>query len=192
MSKTKGHRLRCARINTLLALQLLVPTFLQGGSALGAKTMKCGACEKSLEGKQRVFCSTGCRNRVYTIKGFKRSEENRRKISLGKMGKKAPWMTKRNLENNPGKVGAESSQWRGEDVAYITLHSWIARIIVKVECERCKRKENLQYANKSGNYARDVADWFVLCAKCHYHYDRVEMAGKYRKFRNKVKQGPAC
>src|SRR3990167_2675149 len=46
----------------------------------------------------------------------------------------------------------------------------------KKEWAECKRIEleghQIHWANKSGKYNRNLADWLRLCAKCHYHYDR--------------------
>ena len=67
--------------------------------------------------------------------------------------------------------------WKGDKVSYGALHQWVVRKLGKPDtCEKCERTGltgyNIQWANKSGKYLRDLSDWIRLCAKCHYHYDR--------------------
>ena len=58
--------------------------------------------------------------------------------------------------------------WKGEDVKYAGLHSWVKSNIEKsVCCQRCERIKRLDLANISGEYKRDLNDWEWLCRKCH-------------------------
>ena len=72
-------------------------------------------------------------------------------------------------------IGEKSVVWKGDDVGYRALHYWVERRLGKPKCcDFCGSLESKRYswANKSGNYLRDITDWIRLCSKCHYKYDR--------------------
>lgn len=115
------------------------------------------------------------------------SEEHRKRISASSLGR-IPWnrgkkgegkhseKTKRLMsiqrqdELHPG--------WKGDSVGYAALHRWISRKLGKAKsqaCSLCESKGTLQWSNKDGKYSRDLAMWWPLCAKCHYHYDENEL-----------------
>ena len=76
----------------------------------------------------------------------------------------------------------EHLAWKGEKVGYVGLHAWVQRKLGKPkQCEHCKEiiknTYHIHWANKSGNYKRDLADWLRLCRWCHEKYDsRLVMA----------------
>ncbi len=75
----------------------------------------------------------------------------------------------------PVQYGEDVHNWKGDDVGYSALHDWVARQLGKPrECEHCKSKTKKVYhwANKSGDYKRDINDWIRLCVSCHSKYDR--------------------
>lgn len=75
-------------------------------------------------------------------------------------------------EKRPDVTGENNGSWKGDDVGYHGLHKWVHRHKTKpVECEFCGRKDNIQWANKSGEYKRDLDDWIALCLSCHSKYD---------------------
>jgi hypothetical protein len=66
--------------------------------------------------------------------------------------------------------------WKDDEVGYRALHYWVERQLGKPKnCEHCGDKylhsSQYHWANKSGNYLRDVSDWLRLCARCHKEYD---------------------
>jgi hypothetical protein len=64
-------------------------------------------------------------------------------------------------------------QWKGDDVGYSALHTWIYRTWKKKEvCEFCGEDKKLDWANKNGIYNRNKINWLNLCRKCHLRYDR--------------------
>lgn len=74
-------------------------------------------------------------------------------------------------------VGANHKLWKGDNVGYDALHTWLYRRFGRPEtCQFCKKGglkgRKIHWANKSGDYKRVKRDWLRLCAKCHYHYDR--------------------
>lgn len=93
-------------------------------------------------------------------KGKKLSDEHRKKLSESHKGQ-IPWNIK--PESEVGKVA---------------LHDWVKlRLGFPNKCEFCgftSDNHNLvNWANKSGEYKRDVNDWLRLCRKCHHKYDNI-------------------
>ena len=70
------------------------------------------------------------------------------------------------------------SKFKGTPKEYKQLHSWVNRNLGKPKiCSNCKgffTGRKIHWANKSGEYKRDLEDWVSLCAKCHYLYDNQE------------------
>lgn len=59
---------------------------------------------------------------------------------------------------------------------YNTVHKWVQYNYPKTgTCEHCKtsglKGRKIQWANVSGDYKRERADWLELCAKCHQKFD---------------------
>jgi len=111
----------------------------------------------------------------------------RLKLAPPALGKKRPDMVgnkytviKYGKDNYFGKVkfkGRRHALWKGSDVGYSALHSWLQREFGEpTVCEFCGKKGlekwSIHWANKSGKYLRKRSDWIRLCAKCHWHYDR--------------------
>lgn len=68
--------------------------------------------------------------------------------------------------------GAQNPAWRGEEVTYQRLHRWVRQHkTLPAACEHCGCEEQLEWANKSRNYRRDLSDWLALCRLCHRRYD---------------------
>lgn len=68
--------------------------------------------------------------------------------------------------------GEESYVWKGNKVGMRGLHNWIRRHKPKIEfCERCNEIKELELANISGNYKRDIDDFKWLCYSCHMKMD---------------------
>ncbi len=102
--------------------------------------------------------------------------------------KDTPWLLKysikpgehRNSENEFKKqdiriTGANNPMWKGDDAGYNARHNWIKRQCGKAyegRCSECGEKNNLEWANISYEYKREVSDWKILCAKHHDAYDR--------------------
>lgn len=62
---------------------------------------------------------------------------------------------------------------------YNTVHQWRKRNYPKSGiCEHCKVATVTQWANVSGKYLRDDADWLELCIPCHEKYDYEKRYGK--------------
>ena len=62
----------------------------------------------------------------------------------------------------------------GEIKEYKAIHAWLSYNLGRPhECSNCKSINNLDWANKSQEYKRDLTDWLALCRKCHFKYDRI-------------------
>lgn len=94
-------------------------------------------------------------------------------------GKKIPKeiVAKRKL-----KTDKDHHAWKGKDVGYAALHTWIKRRFKKPDkCQDCKEKEPLDLANISQKYKRDLSDWEWLCRKCHMLKDgRIKNLKQYQ------------
>jgi hypothetical protein len=69
-------------------------------------------------------------------------------------------------------VGLSAYQWKGDDAGYSAKHKWLHQWHGKAkQCEECGSIINVQWANISGEYRRDLDDWRQLCAMHHRLYD---------------------
>lgn len=129
-------------------------------------------------------------------KGVIFTDEHKEKLSRAKLekptrywlGKKRPeilnWLTpyQKGYESpykgkkRPEVAGPNQPTWKGEEVGYRNLHRWVERQMGKPEkcseCEKVGYGRCMHWANKSGEYKRDVSDWLRLCSSCHGAYDK--------------------
>jgi len=87
--------------------------------------------------------------------GFHLSDETKRKLAATRM-----------CENNVN--------WKGDCVGYTSLHNWVKRRLVGVPkvCKICGSDKNIDLANISNEYKRDMSDWKYLCRRCHMIEDK--------------------
>jgi len=132
--------------------------------------------------------------------GRKQSEETRRKISLGLMGRQlsaesrakigmAHLGNKWGVGHHPSeelkkrwseqRLGNKSSSWKGDKVGYSQLHKWIRKYKGRpLWCSFCGSTMKIQWANINHDYKRDLDGWMALCISCHIKYDERERNGK--------------
>jgi hypothetical protein len=80
------------------------------------------------------------------------------------------------LKGHKGMVGDSNPQWLGDKVTYQAVHAWIKTQKGKPNfCEGCGNEEarGYEWANKSGQYKRNIHDWLRLCTLCHRHFDNI-------------------
>lgn len=84
-----------------------------------------------------------------------------------------------------GKFDESGYHWKGDNIGYAGVHVWAKKHlgIHPNICQHCGKKGkflyrkderkfwNIDFANKSGLYLRDLTDWLFLCKKCHKKYD---------------------
>jgi len=70
-------------------------------------------------------------------------------------------------------IGEGNPFWKGDNVGYGALHDYVRSKKAKpILCEDCKTtKYQLDLANISGEYKRDLSDWEYICRKCHMNKD---------------------
>lgn len=83
----------------------------------------------------------------------------------------------------PRRYKEEHHAWRGIKAKYGSKHDWIRHNYGKAtKCEnrennifsfKCSEKsQNYEWANKNGEYLREVEDYYQLCRSCHSIYDK--------------------
>jgi hypothetical protein len=90
-------------------------------------------------------------------------------------------MTKYNTnESNPN--------WAGKDVGLVALHAWLRRKVGKAtKCKDCGSSKQVDWANISGEYKRDIKDYKQQCRKCHMKEDgRMDILKGYNLSRLKA------
>jgi hypothetical protein len=96
----------------------------------------------------------------------------------GMFGRKHPEATKIliGLKSKGRNLESKSPNWKGDNVGYVALHDWVrSRLGKPTTCEVCGKTNltgiNIQWANKSGLYKRNLKDWLRLCKPCHVEFD---------------------
>lgn len=74
-----------------------------------------------------------------------------------------------------------------QGTAYRLVHLWVERRLGKpMHCENCGdvSKHSYNWANISGEYLYDIADWARLCVPCHRRFD-----GNSKKYSSTCRRG---
>jgi len=72
-------------------------------------------------------------------------------------------------EKNPNWKGGVSDE---KFAGYHSLHRWVNQQLPKPAlCEACGLRPAHDCANKSGEYQRDLSDWWWICRHCHMNID---------------------
>jgi len=157
----------------------------------GYKTKRCQSCfasyygseewaksEEEIERRKKISINNGKSN----LGGRIMTPEVRRKIGLVHIGNKYN-LGKRNAlgykhtEESLLKMREDKNpHWKGDRVGYVGLHMWVYKKLGKPDtCEFCEKTglsgKQINWANRSGDYKRDLTDWLRLCASCHAKYD---------------------
>ena len=121
-------------------------------------------------------------------KGYKMTEEHKRKIGLANsvslIGNKRSEETK--LKIRMGMKGEKHHNWKGDDVGYISIHSWVVRWKGKPDtCEKCGKsglkERRIHWANIDHQYRRVLDDYIRLCSGCHGKFDIERRLRKHNK-----------
>jgi hypothetical protein len=76
--------------------------------------------------------------------------------------------------------GDKNSRWSGDSVGYSGVHIWMQKNFGRPQlCDTCgsTTAKTFDWANISGQYLRDRADWKRLCRSCHMKEDGRAAAG---------------
>ncbi len=69
-------------------------------------------------------------------------------------------------------LGSKNGMWKGDKVGYGGVHDWVKKRKPKIAiCERCRIKKSFDLANISGQYKRNVSDYWWICRTCHMEID---------------------
>lgn len=120
---------------------------------------------KRIEQGRGLYCSQACKYK-YRVRptGLTYTLVKDNPTSF-KKGLK-PW-------NSGIKTGLIPVNFKENGYGYHAIHDWVNRHRGKaLKCEQCGSDKNVQWANKSHEYKRDLSDWLELCRKCHIKYDR--------------------
>jgi len=104
---------------------------------------------------------------------YRRTKEHKEKISKAlkdKLPKNFINFQRQGHEANRRKQGETKPNWKGDNVGYGGLHSWLRRKLgIPRKCERCgtTKAKRYEWSNISRKYKRDLSDWIRLCASCH-------------------------
>jgi hypothetical protein len=145
---------------------------------------------KNLTEKRLKALELGRVSRGSKLKGRKLTEEHRLNISKGKLNKKLSLSHRKELSKaRIGKFNNEKSfSWKGDNVGYGGLHDWVKKKLGKSKiCEMCgnsRESKQMHWANKSGEYKREICDWIRLCIICHKKYDKINNIHKHERFKN--------
>uniref|UniRef100_A0A6H1ZQ02 Uncharacterized protein n=1 Tax=viral metagenome TaxID=1070528 RepID=A0A6H1ZQ02_9ZZZZ len=115
----------------------------------------------------------------------KKASENHPRYWLGKK-RDDPEYLKKISEAHKGQHSSPSTEFKPTgckgrellgDKVYRNLHYWVERKLGKpTKCEQCGKdvltSKQIHWANKSGEYKKDVNDWVRLCVRCHFYKDR--------------------
>lgn len=126
------------------------------------------------------------RGRVSPMFGRKHSLETKKKISDARKGIIPKHFDKFQAlawEKNKTLTDDKSSSWKGDSVKYSGLHVWVSKHLGHPDtCEYCQTRglhgRSIHWANKSGEYKRDLTDWIRLCVSCHQKYDKTYLTRK--------------
>lgn len=109
------------------------------------------------------------------------------RINFSMLGKKHTILAKE--KQSISKKGELNPMWKGDNVQYRALHSWVRRNRLKpLLCEKCQIVPPRDIANISQKYKRDLSDWEWICRRCHMDSDnRLSKLRSYSKLYIKIK-----
>lgn len=128
-----------------------------------------------------------------TRRGTKRTVETRTKMSLARKAyyKRIGGYPEEQRAKQRVMKGDMLYNWKGDAAGYGALHSWVKRWLGKPDtCEHCKKAGlkgvHIHWANRSGEYLRELGDWIRLCARCHRIFDVEKGLGRVKEWRTKI------
>lgn len=148
----------------------------------------CKYCQNYYEGHGKTYCSKSCRAKDLGVgnivkagkwveclicqKKIWRKPYLLKKFKASVCSRKCNWEYKRKHVDYTGITGKNHRGWKGDSVSYFVLHKWVRRHLGGAKtCSKCQSEKNVQWANKSHEYKRDLSDWLQLCVPCHKKYD---------------------
>lgn len=161
-------------------MHCVTPSSVYCSTTQNMVTINCSECNTSFDiyiswvGRRKT-CSRECAKQLAKRRsgekspmyGKKLSEEHKEKLRMAKLGLR----------------DEDTNRWSGDKIGYRGIHHWIQRKLGKaVRCSNNPNHKSTRYywANKSGEYKRDVEDWQELCPSCN-HLDGVKIHPRFRE-----------
>jgi hypothetical protein len=125
--------------------------------------------------KTTRYCSIECRAKDFKGRSIPKEvslkimKSWRKKVANGyKHPLRGKPLSEEWVENiRKSKLGELNPKWKSGAITYEALHQWVSSRIKKDSCENCGSTKNIDMANISGLYKRDLTDWVSLCRRCH-------------------------
>ena len=115
-------------------------------------------------------CACGCGELITKIDTRKRP--HRFKHGHNSRGEFNPMYGKIRNDFANNQRGENNPYWKGDKVGYAGVHKWIKQIFPKPDkCQECGNKAELDLANITGVYNRELQNWNYLCRSCHIKQD---------------------
>lgn len=156
------------------AFQASRPTFRYCDNCRSRKCKNCGKDWKIAEmrGKRsQDFCGSLCAS-SHTMR------QNWSDPNFQKKTRERGRTTGQRLAERNGQ-GATHPRWKGDEVGYRGIHSWVRRQkgpANKCDADDCEGRSNTyHWSNISGEYKRDLSDWQQRCVPCHSAFDRTRV-----------------
>lgn len=143
------------------------------------------------------FCSQECFKRSMDI------DSEQKRITKKTTRKLPPILIKNQYKKGhspvagfkKGHVGFKkenSPRWKGDEVGYWGIHSWIKRNYGKAsKCEICGvlGAKRYEWASKNHVYTRDISEWTQVCTSCHRKIDgRTKVIVQLDENKNPIKE----
>ena len=78
-------------------------------------------------------------------------------------------------------IGEKNHGWKGNEVGYMGLHNWIRRHYgTATKCINGHIAKRYVWANKSGEYKRELSDWQEVCDSCNFS-DGISVPSRFRE-----------
>ena len=69
------------------------------------------------------------------------------------------------------KRGSDNPRWRGDRIAYRSMHQWARKHLATGVCSVCGAAGRTDMANVDHKYRRVLSDYTEMCRTCHVAYD---------------------
>jgi hypothetical protein len=138
-----------------------------------------GIVKQTEETKRKVGEAS---KRLWQREGYR--ERVAPKISKTLMGHLVSEETKKRIRANAvPRFGEANNKWKGDKAGYTAIHDWIRNRLGNPKvCTECGSTQQVQWANISHQYRRDVNDYKSLCYKCHRKFDKGTWGSIKRRF----------
>lgn len=124
--------------------------------------MNCLNCGKEITGKRIKFCSNACGSTHYSQEYRKKHPDYNKNWEM------------KNKEKRRKQKEERSNKYNLSFEDYKYIHQWVGRHKPKPDvCQICNSKPPEELSNLSGEYKKEINDYWYLCRECHQLFDRI-------------------